>query len=190
MAPAFSWESGRDDLVADYVKRAASVESRPKWAQVFGNIGVIAMSQSARDTRGSMEITARDHVRRGVRAAVYRSCWRRLEGDESGAQSMLSCEVPAALAFGNDAGALDDELVRAWLDEDTADFDRAVLISDLVARRAGAVAMPVAVPQARTSEPAPVPLSTRPSRANAGPPAIADLLEGMLAQERRVRAAS
>ena len=124
------------------------------------------MSQSARITRGSMETTARDRVRRGVRAAVYRACWRRLEGDETGAQAVLACEVPAALSHG---GEVDDELVRGWLDEDAADFDRAVLISELVARRAGAAgAVPAAPRAARVPEPDIAPASPRPSRAGAG----------------------
>jgi hypothetical protein len=136
-----------------------------------------------------MEITARDRVRRGVRAAVYRSCWRRLDGDEPGARAVLACEVPAALAHGGEGGAVDDELVRAWLDEDAADFDRAVLISDLVARRAGAVRGPAATSFAGTSGPASATPSTKPARPASGAPAIADLLDGMLAQERRMRAA-
>jgi len=132
-----------------------------------------------------METTARDRMRRGVRAAVYRACWRRLEGDEPGAQALLSCEVPAALAQ-SEGGAVDDELVRAWLDEDAADFDRAVLISDLVARRTTFVSPLASMPQPVR---APEPVRERHARPAAGAPAIADLLDGMLAQERRVRTA-
>jgi hypothetical protein len=137
-----------------------------------------------------MEPNARDILRRGVRAAVYRACWRRLEGDESGAQALLSCELPAALSNSGDAGTVDDELVRSWLDEDTADFDRAVLISDLVARRSGGgvAASPGAAPAlaaapARAASAAPEPPARRPRS-----PAIADLLDGMFEQERRARA--
>lgn len=132
-----------------------------------------------------MEITARDRMRRGVRAAVYRACWRRLEGDEPGAQALLACEVPAALAHEGASGA-DEALVRTWLEEDTADFDRAVLISDLIARRSPVVAAPSAAQPVRSAAPA-VELAARPPER---PPAIADLLDGMLAQERRMRAAS
>lgn len=136
-----------------------------------------------------METTARDRMRRGVRAAVYRACWRRLEGDEPGAQALLACEVPAVLSHEGPSG-VDDELVRAWLDEDTADFDRAVLISELITRRgAGVVPSPPRVAAVRTQASASP--DERASRtASAASPAIADLLDGMLAQERRVRATS
>lgn len=142
-----------------------------------------------------MEPNARELVRRGVRAAVYRSCWRRLEGDEPGAQALLSCELPVVLADSKQPVAIDDELVRTWLVEDMADFDRAVLVSDLVARR-------TAGPQAQAPDKAAAMMSRSPVITEvqagvaadapvrkSGSPAIADLLDGMLAQERRVRAA-
>ncbi len=137
-----------------------------------------------------MEANARDLLRRGVRAAVYRACWRRLEGDEAGAQDLLSCELPAVRSSASAAAAADDELVRSWLDEDTADFDRAVLISDLVARRAASTGMPAAsaAPVVPVNKPAST-TSERPVRGTSSP-AIADLLDGMLAQERRERIAS
>lgn len=143
-----------------------------------------------------MDYFVRDRVRRGVRAAVYRACWRRLEGDEPGAEALLACELPAALSQAVESDAPDDALVRAWVDEDAADFDRAVLIRDLVARQAtpavapAAAAQPGRIPFApRRSAPEPMPEPVHPG-ATAGSPAIADLLEGMLAQDRRMRAAS
>ncbi len=131
-----------------------------------------------------------DRIRSGVRAAVYHACWRRLDGDDEAADAILAAEVPAALAESAEPMSIDDASVRAWLTEDRADFERAVLISDLVTRRAGrfaapaADAMPAPGPRLLQEEP------ERPRRAADNPPAIADLLEGMLIQERKARAAS
>lgn len=140
-----------------------------------------------------MDHQTRDRLRRGVRAAVYHACWRRLDGDEAGAQAILDCEVPAALAQAGE-GAMDEAEVRIWVDEDTADFDRAVLISDLVARRGRIATSQPAMTSAAASvyaRPAPrVVEDTPPARISGEVPAIADLLEGMLTQERRLRAAS
>lgn len=141
-----------------------------------------------------MHPLSRDQIRRGVRAAVYRACWRRLDGDEAGAQAVLACEVPAALAPEGEAPGVDDAIVQGWLQEDMADFDRAVLISELVARRTPAPAAAQTPAHARAparAMPAPADRDEDLPRPVPGSvPAIADLLDGMLAQERRMRAAS
>ena len=133
-----------------------------------------------------MSLHTHDRLRRAVRAAVYHACWRRLDGDDAAAEAVLAAEVPAALAASAEPMSMDDEIVRAWLDEDMADFDRAVLISDLVTRRTA----PAAASALHTKTPRPHHREPDPARRPAGsPPAIADLLEGMLVQDRKARAA-
>jgi hypothetical protein len=132
-----------------------------------------------------MEPNSRECLRRAVRRAVHQACWRRLDGDHALIHADPSAEIAAARAA-HHAIDVTDEDVRIWIAEDEAEFDRAILISDLVARRVLRTAAPAGmVAPAPRVEPTPsaardvdvrTPVRTAPS--------ITALLDDMLAQQR------
>lgn len=125
-----------------------------------------------------MELTAREKLRRDVRAVVHRACWRRFEGDETAAQSILAGELPPILTdAASDESATDT--LRRWLDEDEADFAQALVISDLVARRMNRPAAAF-TPASQT---APLP-ATRSRLGGGASPSVADLLDDMFSQQK------
>ena len=135
-----------------------------------------------------MEPTSREHLRRAVRRAVHHACWQRLEGDHEHINANPHEEIAQARAASSAADVTDED-VRAWIMEDEAEFDRAILISDLVARRVQ-----------RTAEAPPPPSASAPVRAETtakapapeivvrapvrSAPSISALLDDMLAQRR------
>jgi len=130
-----------------------------------------------------------DNLRRQVRSVVHRVCMQRHRGEVDAPD--LEAELSDLFAHEGLERPADDELSR-WLDEDHADFDRAVLVSELISeseRRPASevISVPVPVPVTqRTPEPArpAVEQPTRPARLN-GAPSVADLLDGMFAQQGR-----
>lgn len=139
-----------------------------------------------------MESNSRDCLRRDVRRAVHQACWRRLEGDQS-ADSQDGFKAVAEIRAAYAGADVSDEEIRRWVAEDEADFDRAILISDLVARRvmraapapaAATAATPVAAnaparanaPAAAGARPADAPRPVRTA------PSISTLLDDMFAQ--------
>lgn len=135
-----------------------------------------------------MEPNSRDTLRRAVRRAVHQACWRRLEGDHGRGEAESFREIDHLRAEHPEAHVSDDD-IRAWIAEDEGDFDRAILISDLVARRVQRTAEPEAAP-------APTPVAAReevPVRAAREAvvrapvrtaPSITALLDDMFAQQR------
>ncbi|MGH8020785.1 MAG: hypothetical protein ACREIA_21360 [Opitutaceae bacterium] len=113
-------------------------------------------------------------------------CMRQHQLGESGP------DFDAALAelfAGGEAERPGEDVLQRWLDEDQADFDRAVLISQLVSQSEPRVVIPpVAAPAAvaeRVRQPAraePSPAPSRPARGS-GSPSVTDLLDGMFAQQ-------
>jgi hypothetical protein len=135
-----------------------------------------------------MEPTSRDQLRRAVRRAVHHACWQRLEGDHEHIHADPTAEIAEARAACPVPEVTDDE-VRRWITEDETEFDRAILISDLVARRVQRTAAPPA--------PTPAPVRVEPVTITAAAareivvrapvrtaPSITALLDDMLAQQR------
>jgi hypothetical protein len=124
-----------------------------------------------------------DRLRRDVRTAVFRACRLRADGHAARADEQLADELAAAQAQlasdgMNDAAAV----VGDWVEGDEAAFAQAQLTSELLFER---------LPRAENG-PAPLsadrpgpPSATPPRPAVGGVPGLADLLEDMLAQERR-----
>jgi hypothetical protein len=116
--------------------------------------------------------------RREVRASVFRICLRAPDMASVAASGLTDSQVTEALVS---AGlSPDQEEGRAWIEEDLADFGRAVLVSELVSRRVGEPA--AKKPAARRSRSRGTPES---GRTRSTTPSVADLLDGMLAQEKK-----
>ncbi len=132
----------------------------------------------------AMEPSSRDCLRRAVRRAVHHACWRRLEGDHAKIHADAGPDIAAARTEFAEATVTDDD-VRQWIADDEADFDRAILISDLVARRVARTAEPapalerVAKPAAAARQATPEIALPRPVRTA---PSITALLDDMFAQ--------
>jgi len=127
---------------------------------------------------GTMESQSRESRRRELRASVFRICLKR-DPAETALNGLPETRIEEALVS---AGlSADDEEARRWYEEDLADFSRAVLVSDLVARRMGE--------PSRRERPSRRARSAAPVGARAvgrkGTPSVADLLDGMLAQEKK-----
>lgn len=139
-----------------------------------------------------MESPALASLRREVRQLVHRTCRQRWEGDAAAAQEALDSEIARLLA--RQAGdGVDEATVRGWVAADEADFDRAVLISDLVASRigaAGATTKPsvAGATVAPPATPAAAPARSRPPAGTV--PGIADMLDDMLTQQKPRKARS
>lgn len=138
-----------------------------------------------------MESTSLEKLRRSVRLAVHRACRRRQEEGDAGWRA--GCAEILSLAGA--AGASQEARLPQWIADDEADFDRAVLISDLVAARlarqapsAAFIYSPPAGAAPSTEAPAPgsgtAASSSGGTRAAGSSPAIADLLDQMLAAQR------
>ncbi len=131
-----------------------------------------------------MPLSSADTLRRKVRLAVHGVCMRQHQRDTTGP------DLEGALAelFAREGAERPaEDVLQRWLDEDQADFDRAVLISQLVSQSERRVVIqPIAAPVAeRAREPAraePAPAPQRPSRGS-GSPSVTDLLDGMFAQQ-------
>ena len=132
-----------------------------------------------------MNTDEQDQQRRAVRDAVFRACRLRLNGRISAADELLASELLSAQARLGASGVADAAaLVHQWYREDEAAFALAQLISELVGERlqsAGTPRTTLAVdrpdaPHAPASPPA-----------AGGPPGLADLLDGMLTEERRAK---
>jgi hypothetical protein len=134
-----------------------------------------------------MESRALVSLRREVRHLVHRTCRQRLDGDETGAQKALDSGL-ANLLSAEPTANVEEPAVREWVAAEEAEFDRALLISDLVVSRMGR-----AERQEKTTVKAsqvihPAPAHSRP--AATGSPIIADMLDDMLSQQKRPRARS
>jgi hypothetical protein len=123
-----------------------------------------------------MEVIPIEKLRRSVRTAVHRA--RRRRDDVDGLDGVDVAEI---LSLAD--GVASDEMVRQWVMDDESDFERAVLISEMVAARLRHA------PGLREVSPEP-PASSRPSQpelvraaARSGPRDIADLLDEMLVQQ-------
>jgi len=135
----------------------------------------------------SMESRALVSLRREVRHLVHRTCRQRLEGDEMGAKEALDSGLTKLLSA-EPAADIEEPVVREWIEAEEAEFDRAILISDLIVSRIGQNA-----PQKQTSSKSASAASTAPSSprpAATGAPVIADMLDDMLSQQKRPRARS
>jgi hypothetical protein len=125
-----------------------------------------------------MDSRSREIQRREVRASVFRICLRAQDMASVAAKGLTDSQVAEALVS---AGlSPDQEEGRAWIEEDLADFGRAVLVSELVSRRVGESA--AKKPSARRSRSRGTPES---GRTRSTTPSVADLLDGMLAQEKK-----
>jgi hypothetical protein len=120
----------------------------------------------------------REELRREVRSSVHRICLKR-DAAETALNGLPEAQIKEALVS---AGvSADDEEARGWYAEDLADFSRAFLISELVTRRMGE--------NSKRTKPSRRTRSASPSRSRpaskTGTPSVADLLDGMLAQEEK-----
>lgn len=159
-------------------------------AELFRNPFVLRRVATATPDPTVMETNPREVLRRAVRRAVHRACWRSLEGDSAPTQSDLATEITRARAEHGDAGPISEVEVQSWITEDETEFDRAMLISDLVARRVHRTVAPVAVEEeipVVPVSPEPVIAARPPTRTS---PSIADLLDDMFSQQRTVAAAA
>lgn len=134
-----------------------------------------------------MEPVSRELLRRAVRRTVHQHCLLRLEGDFAATHTNLTSEIDSVRAA-HPRAALPDAELESWIAEDETEFDRAMLISDLVARRVQRTAAPVVE---RAAAPVVValprePVERRPARTA---PSISTLLDDMFAQERTAVAA-
>lgn len=125
----------------------------------------------------SMESTARDRLRRDVRRVVHRTCLRHFEHDQSSVPTRTEYDLEASRAACTDATITDDEVSR-WIEEEEAEFQRALLISELVARRVGSRSTTAPTKAAAVLE-TPAAAATRPARSE---PSITALLDDMFAQ--------
>ncbi len=127
-----------------------------------------------------MESRSRDVQRREVRASVFRICLRGEDAAKIAARGLTEAQVTEVLVS---AGmSPDNEEARGWYEEDLADFSRAVLVSELVSRRVGEPARKAAPTRRSQRRSAPESRS-----AGKGAPSVADLLDGMLAQEKKAQ---
>jgi hypothetical protein len=150
------------------------------------NLDFLVMSEQQTT---SMESRALLSLRREVRHLVYRTCRQRLEGDETGAQQALDSGLANLLAAETVVVAK-EPAVREWVEAEEAEFDRALLISDLVASRLGRDARRENARAKASRAAPPPPASAQPRPASAGVPGIADMLDDMLSQQRRPTARS
>lgn len=125
----------------------------------------------------SMESTARDRLRRDVRRVVHHTCLRHFEHDQSSVPTRAEYDLEAPRAACTDTTITDDEVSR-WIEEEEAEFQRAVLISELVARRVGSRSTTASTKAAAVLE-APAAPAARPARSE---PSITALLDDMFAQ--------
>ncbi len=125
-------------------------------------------------------------ARREVRAAVFRTERLRRVGRLTEASEQLDGELAAAQARLASGGRTDAAgTVLGWRAEDEAAFALAALLCDLLAERPHpAATSAIASHEPRTTPATPVLAFPPPPT---GPPALADLLDAMLAQERRPR---
>ncbi|RKX35064.1 MAG: hypothetical protein DRP71_04840 [Verrucomicrobia bacterium] len=125
-----------------------------------------------------MESHPRDDLRREVRSSVHRICLKR-DAAETALNGLPEAQIEEALVS---AGAsADDEEARRWYEEDLADFSRAHLISELVTRRIGETSKR-AKPSRRTRSATST--GSKPA-SRKGTASVADLLDGMLAQQKK-----
>ena len=132
-----------------------------------------------------MNTDEQDQQRRAVRDAVFRACRLRLNGRISAADELLASELLSAQARLGASGVADAAaLVHQWYREDEAAFALAQLISELVGERL----QPSATPRTALTvdRPNPPMAAAAPTTASA-PPGLADLLDGMLTEERRAK---
>ena len=144
----------------------------------------------------SMQLSPREKLRHDVRAVVHRACWRRVEGDAPGAHAQLDTELAQLIEAAGET-APESSVVREWVGNDREDFERGLLIGDIVARRLRQAAPVAAGPApaafaAPASAPAAAPSTSEvPGRLRrTEAPGIADLLDDMLDQDRRARGRS
>ena len=122
-------------------------------------------------------------VRREVRAAVFRTERLRAVGRIAEAGEELEGELAAAQARLASLGLADAAaLVLRWRAEDEGAFALATLLCELLAQR-----QPPATPPAPPCADAPPAPALAFPPATTGTPVLADLLDAMLAQERRPR---
>jgi len=134
-----------------------------------------------------MESRALVSLRREVRHLVHRTCRQRLEGDETGAKKALDSGV-ARLLSAEPAADIEEPDVREWIEAEEAEFDRAILISDLIVSRIGQDTRQEQASSKSVPAASPTPSRSRP--AATGAPVIADMLDDMLSQQKRPRARS
>lgn len=127
-----------------------------------------------------MESPPREKQRREVRASVHRICLRWDDAAELVRNGLSEAQTVEALVS---AGVpADDVEARRWCADDLASFGQALLVTELVSRRIGSVG-PEKKSLRRSRPEEPVAAGTVPRRS--GTPSVADLLDGMLAQERK-----
>lgn len=132
-----------------------------------------------------MNTDEQDQQRRAVRDAVFRACRLRLNGRISAADELLASELLSAQARLGASGVADAAaLVHQWYREDEAAFALAQLISELVGERLQSSDTPRAT---LTVDRPDAPHAPSPPPHAAGPPGLADLLDGMLTEERRAK---
>ena len=120
----------------------------------------------------------RDDLRREVRSSVHRICLKR-DAAETALNGLPEAQIEEALVS---AGvSADDEEARQWYEEDLADFSRAFLISELVTRRIGEPSKRTKPSRRRRSATS----TGSKSASGKGTASVADLLDGMLAQEKK-----
>jgi len=126
-----------------------------------------------------MESTDRDRLRRETRRVVHQTYLRHFERDPMGTPARKDYDLSRIRAECS-ASLITDEELNHWIDEDEHEFQRALLISDLVARRVGTRTEPAPAKAPVTVEPLPA-APPRPARTE---PSIADLLDDMFAQRK------
>jgi hypothetical protein len=125
-----------------------------------------------------MGSNTREDLRREVRSSVHRICLKR-DAAETALNGLPEAQIEEALVS---AGvSADDEEARRWYAEDLADFSRAYLISELVTRRIGETSKRTK-PARKSRSTARTPSK---SRSKSDGPSVADLLDGMLAQQKK-----
>ena len=158
------------------------------------NNSAAALSERATDMKPEEELLL---LRREVRDSVFRSERLHRAGRTADADEQLAGELAAAQARLAESGRDDaaGTLLR-WRGEDESAFALAELVADLVAERGLRLvpaAQPVfASPSTAASPSAPIGDTAAPQFAFPAPatdiPALADLLDDMLSQERRAPA--
>lgn len=132
--------------------------------------------------------TLRDQLRREVREAVFCACRQRLVGAPATADDWLNTEF-AMLRVQHAAAQITEAELSMWQREDEETFAHAKLVSDLVAEQLRRAELPASLSANSSSATAhsrpPVAVESKPL---GSVPDVADLLEGMLLQERRARA--